>query len=697
MSNEKILPDIKGSDTIAASWSRLLTRDRNVSTLFAGDSFTTDQTSEDVGRPNWRTDSKRLYIWNGEAFEPYLEIIDLKDIPFDIDNPDITEDEKNLGDVVSALVRRSNLNTVTLPAEGTNYTADGNETTFAIPRKTANKYSLFIFIEGVKQDASTYDLSSDGLSITFKNAPARGEEIEIIEQSSITEWDYSPNIQHLTGDGSTKVFTLDFEVLRPEVVSVNVDGVELQKNQFSVTGSNELTLVDAPANNAKIQVMVLGKTSFVTVSPNSIGTEELKSKSVTKEKLEDGIAFNINMIGTGDIKSNQLAEGSVTNTKLGDNSVTTGKVADKAITEEKLSTAVQGKLLNSGSVDTFEIKDDAVTESKLAKVVRDKLNNSGDLSNYYTKTQIDNKGFITSSILNGYATKTYVDAGLNRKQNTISDLATIRSGAELGSTALQPSALNGYATQAWVGQQGYITGITSGDVTTALGYTPYNSSNPNGYITSSALVPYALDTNVVHKTGSETITGAKAFTSSLDKKSTDDDYTLTPSEQSATFFGVVDKNANWLGGFEHYHRTDGAYIKQMVVRQQNSNNYTWLQIGITSDGTAFTEAPACDLNNSIVTTVNKSKARNGYFQLGNGLIIQWGEGTIAADATSANVTFPRAFTSSTSYTFTAQHRGNSNATTIITHEQPTTTNIKINYSQSYSGGIRAFGWIAIGY
>ena len=45
-------------------------------------------------------------------------------------------------------------------------------------------------------------------------------------------------------------------------------------------------------------------------------------------------------------------------------------------------------------------------------------------------------------------------------------------------------ALNGYATQTWVGQQGYITGITSGDVTTALGYTPYNSSNPNNYQTA---------------------------------------------------------------------------------------------------------------------------------------------------------------------------------------------------------------------
>lgn len=58
------------------------------------------------------------------------------------------------------------------------------------------------------------------------------------------------------------------------------------------------------------------------------------------------------------------------------------------------------------------------------------------------------------------------------------------------------SALTGYATENWVGQQGYITGITSSDVTTALGYTPYNSSNPNGYITSSALMGYAAESYV---------------------------------------------------------------------------------------------------------------------------------------------------------------------------------------------------------
>lgn len=34
---------------------------------------------------------------------------------------------------------------------------------------------------------------------------------------------------------------------------------------------------------------------------------------------------------------------------------------------------------------------------------------------------------------------------------------------------------------------GYITGINSNDVTTALGYTPYNSTNPDGYISSASV------------------------------------------------------------------------------------------------------------------------------------------------------------------------------------------------------------------
>lgn len=53
-------------------------------------------------------------------------------------------------------------------------------------------------------------------------------------------------------------------------------------------------------------------------------------------------------------------------------------------------------------------------------------------------------------------TTTQEKATWNGKQDTIADLATIRAGAAAGATALQPSALNGYATETWVGQQGFL-------------------------------------------------------------------------------------------------------------------------------------------------------------------------------------------------------------------------------------------------
>ena len=50
--------------------------------------------------------------------------------------------------------------------------------------------------------------------------------------------------------------------------------------------------------------------------------------------------------------------------------------------------------------------------------------------------------------------------------------------------------------KAKAGTEGAITEITSSMVTSALGYTPYDASNPNGYITRAALSNYALSSDV---------------------------------------------------------------------------------------------------------------------------------------------------------------------------------------------------------
>ena len=69
------------------------------------------------------------------------------------------------------------------------------------------------------------------------------------------------------------------------------------------------------------------------------------------------------------------------------------------------------------------------------------------------------------------------------------DIPTNNNQLTNGAGYITSSALNGYATETWVGQQGYLTGITSSDVTTALGYTPYNgTTNPNGYTSNVGTV-----------------------------------------------------------------------------------------------------------------------------------------------------------------------------------------------------------------
>lgn len=90
-------------------------------------------------------------------------------------------------------------------------------------------------------------------------------------------------------------------------------------------------------------------------------------------------------------------------------------------------------------------------------------------------------GFITISALNGYATENWVG---QQGYLTSSDLL-------------------GYATEQWVNNQGFIKGINNTDVISALGYTPYDNSNPAGYITSESLPTVNNSTITIQKNGSD--------------------------------------------------------------------------------------------------------------------------------------------------------------------------------------------------
>lgn len=120
------------------------------------------------------------------------------------------------------------------------------------------------------------------------------------------------------------------------------------------------------------------------------------------------------------------------------------------------------------------------------------LANSGVAAGTYTKVTVDAKGRVTTgaSLASGDL-PTYT--------------GTITSG--------QVTTALGYTPYNATNPSGYITGITSGMVTTALGYTPYNSSNPSGYTNNTGTVTSVSGTGTVSGlTLTGTVTGSGSLT-----------------------------------------------------------------------------------------------------------------------------------------------------------------------------------------
>ena len=208
--------------------------------------------------------------------------------------------------------------------------------------------------------------------------------------------------------------------------------------------------------------------------------------------------------------------------------------------------------------------------------------------------------------------------------------------------------------------------------------------------------------NVVHKTNDETISGLKIFNAAIYNTVPLNDsrtgtfiarnmnYTLgtNPSSNIASQIQTKDSTDEWTSLFQYKYQTDGQVSLSMQCRKQDKSTSSSLAIGYQPNGSFFSYVPACDAAQSIVTTINKNKALNGYFQFGNGLIVQWGWVAMTT-ATSGTVTFPKAFTSTNSRTV-----ANGNASGVVVYP---TAESSTGFTWNKTSTNCAIKWIAIGY
>ena len=218
----------------------------------------------------------------------------------------------------------------------------------------------------------------------------------------------------------------------------------------------------------------------------------------------------------------------------------------------------------------------------------------------------------------------------------------------------------------WVNSQGQMDYVEPAIIATDNEFSTGTATDktPNVKQVVDKIATKSDDNSVVHKTGDETIAGNKTFTQNVVIANTNITKGTNPSSKTYCSVELTDKNGigktNRVGMLETSIAANGLISTYITAYEyaNNSTNNAKIAVIYPTSGNPYTEAPASDVNGSIVTTINKSKAQNGYFQLGNGMIVQWGRVTGITSNTETTVTFPKAFSSATSYTIVKNYQSN---------------------------------------
>ena len=152
------------------------------------------------------------------------------------------------------------------------YTTTGSTTAFTGNDDNSQSLSytsgaVQVYLNGVLQELTTDYAETNSTTITFVNAVASGNVVEIVAFYR-TIGNGNSVVDQFTGDGSTTAFTVSTAPVSENNLLVYIDGVYQQKTDYTVSGTT-LTMDTAPGNGAVIETVCsvgalteLGATTF---------------------------------------------------------------------------------------------------------------------------------------------------------------------------------------------------------------------------------------------------------------------------------------------------------------------------------------------------------------------------------------------------------------------------------------------------
>ena len=144
------------------------------------------------------------------------------------------------------------------------YSPNGSTLTFSMGQSVTNENNVFVYIDGVYQNKSTFTVSGSDLVFGTGNEPPNGTELEIISYASLQTTDGSSMFTDVfVGNGSDTVYSLSSQPASKDHTLVYIQGVYQEKEHYSLSGST-ITFTTPPQNNYSVEIISI--TSALTVA-----------------------------------------------------------------------------------------------------------------------------------------------------------------------------------------------------------------------------------------------------------------------------------------------------------------------------------------------------------------------------------------------------------------------------------------------
>lgn len=167
-------------------------------------------------------------------------------------------------------------------------TANGSLDTYVVPWAATNPQSLFITIDGVKQQDGSYTAQPlvDQTIIVFAGIPLNGEVIEIVGYEVVDPASIKNAL--FTADGVVAVYNIPWVILGKEMVFITVDGIKQNTNAYTMIpfgAGTQVTLASMPPLNAMVEVVGLVSNSLAKIHSDIVNAASGYNLGVSGEEV----------------------------------------------------------------------------------------------------------------------------------------------------------------------------------------------------------------------------------------------------------------------------------------------------------------------------------------------------------------------------------------------------------------------------